>query len=316
MKKKLPFILLLLIPGMVACGQVPTSVPVDRYSLMPAVKYGPESDFWPPIIREGWSQPVPLPFPVNTKGGEDSPFLLPDGNTLYFFFTPDVSLPAEKQLLDGVTGIWVTRRNGESWSEPQRVLLSKPRELALDGCEFVSGDMMYFCTTREGYTGIQWFRADLVDGTWQDWRSASDELKLAEYETGELHISADGKELFFHSTRPGGLGGRDIWISTMTAAGWGEPVNAGAGVNTETDEGWPYVSPDGKELWFNRNWSIFRCLRQEDGTWEDCQEIISQLAGEPTLSADGKTLYFVHHYLSEDLKTILEADIYVSYREE
>ena len=41
--------------------------------------------------------------PVNTSGREDSPFLLPDGQTLYFFFTPDVSIPAEKQLFDGVT---------------------------------------------------------------------------------------------------------------------------------------------------------------------------------------------------------------------
>jgi len=41
--------------------------------------------------------------PVNTSGGEDSPFLLPDSQTLYFFFTPDVSIPTEKQLFDGVT---------------------------------------------------------------------------------------------------------------------------------------------------------------------------------------------------------------------
>ena len=46
--------------------------------------------------------------PVNTAGAEDSPFVTPDGQTLYFFFTPDVRVPAEQQLLDGVTGIWVT----------------------------------------------------------------------------------------------------------------------------------------------------------------------------------------------------------------
>lgn len=60
--------------------------------------------------------------------------------------------------------------------------------------------------------------------------------------------------------------------------------------------------------------SIFRSLRQPDGTWGAAEEIISTFAGEPTLSGDGKTLYFVHHYFSEDLSRMLEADIYVTTR--
>ena len=55
-------------------------------------------------------------------------------------------------------------------------------------------------------------------------------------------------------------------------------------------------------------------LRQPDGTWGPSVEVISTFAGEPTLSSDGNALYFVHHYFSEDLSTMLEADIYVSYR--
>jgi len=47
---------------------------------------------------------------VNTPGGEDSPFITPDGATLYFFLTPDVSIPVERQLFDGVTGIWASIR--------------------------------------------------------------------------------------------------------------------------------------------------------------------------------------------------------------
>jgi hypothetical protein len=147
-----------------------------------------------------------------------------------------------------------------------------------------------------------------------NWYFAGDELKQNQYEVGELHITAGGQELYFHTSRPGGYGGLDIWSAQMTLDGWGEPVNLGFVVNTTNDEGWPYVSMDGQELWFNRNWSIFRCLRQQDGSWGDCMEIISQLAGEPALSGDGKALYFVHHYYSEDLSTMLEADIYISHK--
>ena len=323
MKKLIPPVLILVLVTL-ACGQAtPTPEPVDREARMPETKYSPEDDFWPPVAAAGWTQPVPLPYPVNTAGGEDSPFILPDGNTLYFWFTPDVSLPAEQQLGDGVTGIWVTERMGEGWSEPERVHLIEPGKLGLDGCEFILGEVMYFCTTREGYTGIEWFRAELVDGTWQDWRLASDELKQEEYETGELHISADGQELYFHSSRAGGFGLRDIWVSYMTSTGWGEPVNLGTTVNTANDEGYPYLSPDGSELWFTGQSSggkpgpaVYRSLRQPDGTWGQAQEIINTMAGEPTLSGDGRTLYFMHAFFTADMSRMLEADIYVSYREE
>lgn len=168
--KRILLIASALLLAVIACEQTSpthtsTPTPVDRYTLMPAVKVAPAEDFWPPSIAAGWSQPVPLPHPVSTAGGEDSPFITPDNQTLYFWFTPDVSIPAERQLLDGVTGIWVTRRIGETWSEPERVRLSDPGKLALDGCEFVLGNRMYFCTAREGYTGIQWFRAEFQDSS-------------------------------------------------------------------------------------------------------------------------------------------------------
>jgi hypothetical protein len=60
--------------------------------------------------------------------------------------------------------------------------------------------------------------------------------------------------------------------------------------------------------------AIFRSLRQPDGSWGVAEEIISTFAGEPTLSGDGRSLFFVHHYYSNDLSQMLEADIYVSYR--
>ncbi len=335
--KLLPLPLALLVLAALACEQAtpspqptphaprpsPSPTQVDRLSTIPAsaVKMTPDEDAWPPVAIAGWSQPEPLGAPVNTAGGEDSPFVLPDGQTLYFFFTPDVTIPAEKQLFDGVTGIWVTTQSSGNWSDPRRVLLASPGEVHLDGCEFVLGDLMYFCTAREGFTGIQWFRADLREGQWLDWRYAGDELKQNEYEVGELHLSADGQMLFFHSSRTGGYGGVDVWVSQKISDGWGEPLNLGPQVNTSGDEGWPFVSADGQELWFNGTSrrgrpgpAVFRCLRQPDGSWAACEEIVSQFAGEPTLTADGLTLYFVHHYFTADLSRMIEADIYVSYR--
>ncbi|MFN6944018.1 MAG: OmpA family protein [Cytophagaceae bacterium] len=65
-------------------------------------------------------------------------------------------------------------------------------------------------------------------------------------------ISADEKTLFFTSDRPGGLGGRDLYISKRQANGqWSEPKNLGPNVNTEYDDDAPFIHPDGKTLYFS-----------------------------------------------------------------
>jgi len=65
-------------------------------------------------------------------------------------------------------------------------------------------------------------------------------------------ITNDGMTIYFTSDRKGGLGGTDIWMSRRLPTGhWGEATNMGPEVNTEMDEDFPSVSPDGKTLYFS-----------------------------------------------------------------
>lgn len=302
------FLILFLFSGCTAKAEVQKS----REETIPsnAVKMTPQTDVYPPKLYSlEWNEPIPLASPINTAGAEDSPFITPDGNTLYFFFTPDVKVPVEKQVIDGVTGIYISRKNNGLWSAPERVVLQDPGKLALDGCQFVQGNKMWFCSAREGYTGLHWFTAELKNGNWQNWQL---EPFKDEYEVGELHITADGNELYFHSSRAGGEGGLDIWMSKLNN-NWQEPENVGI-VNTPDNEGWPFISEDGNELWFLRTYlgspALFRS-RKSNGTWAEPELIISQFAGEPSLDNQGN-LYFVHHFY--DNGTMIEADIYVAYK--
>jgi len=292
----------------------PTAQPtISRESKIPSdtVKVTPEMDIYPPQLHsDEWDEPIPVPGLVNTAGAEDSPFIMPDGNTLYFFFTPDVDIPVEKQLLDGVTGIYVSEKVNGVWLEPERVMLHDPGKLSLDGCTFVQGNMMWFCTAREGYTGLHWFTADYVSGSWTNWQNADFDPA---YEVGELHFSSDSKEVYFHSPREGGQGGYDIWISRNVDSEWQEPENISA-VNSADTEGWPYLSQDGNELWFLRTYmgspALYRSMKA-GGEWQEPELIISQFAGEPSLDNHGN-IYFVHHFYRDGV--MLEADIYVAYR--
>ncbi len=310
---RLPIFSFALLLASLACGSsTPTAIPTsaNRLSSIPAeaVKITPETDAYPVKSEtDEYADPVPLLFPINTAGAEDSAFITPDGNTLYVWFTPDPNVPPEKQVADGVTGIYVFRNLTNGPSDAERVLLQDPGKLALDGCEFVLGDRMWFCSTREGYTGIHWFTAELSNGKWQNWKNA--DFK-AEYEVGELHITAGGRELYFHSARPGGQGGYDIWVSQNIGGEWQEPVNL-AIVNSSYSDGWPFVTQDGLELWFTRIVGAPELWRSKkvNGQWTQPQKMFGPFAGEASLDNAGN-VYFTHHFYKDNV--MLEADIYIA----
>lgn len=65
-------------------------------------------------------------------------------------------------------------------------------------------------------------------------------------------ISPDGNAIFFASTRPGGLGGSDIYVCRRLPSGtWSPAQNLGEGVNTPQNEDFPNISPDGHILFFS-----------------------------------------------------------------
>ena len=298
-----------LVVGCSENAQVET-LPPDRESLIPAEQHKifPEIDLYPVKSEtDEYEDPVALPYPVNTAGAEDSAFIMPDGKTLYVWFTPDVNNPVERQVLDGVTGIYVFNQVDGHWSFPERVILQDPGKASLEGCEFVLGNKMWFCAAREGYSGLHWFTAELIDGKWQNWQLA--DFK-PEYEVGELHISADGSELYFHSSRSGGLGGYDIWMSRNINGEWSEPINITI-VNSPQIDGWPFLSQDGQELWFTRGNGapvLYRSLKV-DGNWTEPVKMFSHFSGESSMDNQGN-IYFTHHFYKED--HMLEADIYIA----
>lgn len=66
------------------------------------------------------------------------------------------------------------------------------------------------------------------------------------------HVSKNELSLYFASTRPGGLGGEDLWVSKRAKSddAWGQPVNLGSIINTEANERSPGLSRDGRHLYF------------------------------------------------------------------
>jgi Tol biopolymer transport system component len=88
-------------------------------------------------------------------------------------------------------------------------------------------------------------------------------------------ISKNGLSLYISSTRPGGEGSADIWVSQRTSldAPWGVPVNLGPDINTENREHTPNFSRDGHWMFFTSDrdgynvWASWRTHTHDDFGW-------------------------------------------------
>ena len=64
-------------------------------------------------------------------------------------------------------------------------------------------------------------------------------------------LSADGRKIYFVSERPGGIGGRDIWLSYLSDNDeWQPAINLGTSINTRRDEVSPFIHVNGQTLYF------------------------------------------------------------------
>jgi hypothetical protein len=137
-------------------------------------------------------------------------------------------------------------------------------------------------------------------------------------------ISADGLELFFGSTRSGGYGGYDLWVTTRETIHdeWGSPVNLGGTVNSAHKTHGMSISHDGLLPFFSSNrpggyggfdfWVTRRkTINDPWGTPLNLGLPINSSAvydQTPNISADGSTL----HFTTERIGDVGEGDIYQS----
>lgn len=249
-----------------------------------------------------WGPAVVLPAPVNSSAWEDGPSITPDGNTLYF--TRGTGLNVD---------IYVSRKDGSGWTEPRCMT-----ELSVPG--FPTGaphtqdnKTLFFASTRPGVVspplGLSDWGADLfvcrldAAGVASNVQSVTGCVNTGWMES-EPWISPDGNLLYFASNRPGGLGDLDIWYAVRTQGNWCTPVNIGPPVNTPGIETQPFVTTDGKDLYFMSVDRVFGGQKIPGpavyhsvlfrSKWYIPGIAAGGFVGEPTLTMDEKLLYMVH----------------------
>ncbi len=151
-------------------------------------------------------------------------------------------------------------------------------------------------SNRRDQYNLMLYRADITeDGKFRN-------VKLMEFcnnNSNHMHptFSPDGKTLFFTSDKSG-VGGTDIFYSTLGDNGWSRARNLDAPVNTTANEGFPFMSSDGKLFFCSKGhtsyggFDIFVSQQDAQGNWSQPSNI-----GLPINSpADDISIY-----LSKDL---------------
>lgn len=112
-------------------------------------------------------------------------------------------------------------------------------------------------------------------------------------------------DIYYTATLPGGKGSEDIWMSSFEDGQYTQPVNLGDSINTSNFEYNSFVSPDGSFLMLTTHGrgdgfgsgDLWVSFKDENGNWlvpKNMGEKVNTEGFEfcPSLSPDGKTLYF------------------------
>lgn len=188
----------------------------------------------------------------------------------------------------------------------------------------VDGNVMYFtaCNRPDGKGRCDIYLTRKKLGNWSEIENLGEPVNTSSWEA-QPSISADGKTLYFVSTRAGGIGGKDIWFSMLKSDNkWSQPVNLGNKINSKGDEQSPFIHPDNKTLYFSSEgrigmggYDIYKVSKNEDGTWSDPENLgypINSIYDEVGLivNARGNKAMFSSDRLSDKGRDIFQFELY------
>jgi len=220
---------------------------------------GHQEDFYiSKKIDNKWTAAQSVPG-VNTPGNEGAPSISADGRIVFFAACQEIDASyGEKRTGYGSCDIFYALKNGDRWTKTGNI--GQPinsRNWETQPSFSSDGKTLYFIrgtVTREGIKDQDIYSSQLTDkGTWGVPMRLSDKINTSGTEES-VFIHPDNQTLYFASDGHIGMGGLDIFMSKRQANGeWGEAVNLGYPINTNTDENSLLVAPDGDIAYFASN---------------------------------------------------------------
>lgn len=195
--------------------------------------------------------PVNIGAGINTAGDEYINAVRADELTLYFTGR-QIGVNGKKEGDD----FYYSLRSADTLPWPGSVKLGAPINTPGDeGALTISwdgGNLLFAgCHWPDGYGSCDIYASRLSGNQATSPVNLGPVINTAKWES-QPSLAADGRTLYFASTRGGGFGNSDIWCSRLLDDGsWSMPENLGAVINTSGSEMAPFIHPDGKTLYFS-----------------------------------------------------------------
>lgn len=256
---------------------------------------------------------------VNSTYFEYSPIVNADESVLFFTSRRNTTTGGKISQEDGFyfEDILISYKNNGMWGVPQNP--GKPLNSDVhDAIIGISPDGQKLFMYR-GVNGGDIFVCDLKGNSWTKPQPLNKNINTKKYHESGATLSPDGRKLYFVSDKPGGFGGRDIYVSAMDRKGnWEQAQLLPSTINTPFDEEGVFMHPDGKTLYFSSrghnsmgDYDIFKSVFEND-KWSSPENIGYPIntAGDDrffSISASGRHGY----YASGKLGGYGEHDVYV-----
>lgn len=178
---------------------------------------------------------------INSSDSEYAPVLTPDGKYMYFSSLRRSEFRKENIFLSGQINY--------NWTEPIQI-----DELCTDNNESFGslsqdGKTAYlFGYYKKTNTNGDIYQSTLDKGRWSK-PSLIEEVSSPYYDL-QPFVYRD-KVMFLTSNRGGNHDNYDLFVSEYRNGAWTSPVNLGTVINTMYDEQSPFLSPDGRFLYFS-----------------------------------------------------------------
>ena len=203
-----------------------------------------------------WTSPE-VPEVLKDFAFVDYPFITPNGTKFFFSASKKMKPQINEPEPEKVDIYFAERMNGE-WSEP--VCLDTTINLTkanVSGPTVSENGNLYFTIYSYVDTSTRgMFYSEYINDKYAGPKKMGAEFSKSSSDYTP-YVAPDESYLIFSSRRAGSLGMGDLYISFKKDDGsWGEAINMGNEINTERNERFPNLSPDGKYLFFNSSRTI------------------------------------------------------------
>jgi OOP family OmpA-OmpF porin len=197
------------------------------------------------------------------------------------------------------------------WTTPQSIS-KNINSIYNEGTCTISADgrkiIFTSCIGRDGFGSCDLFESYKIGSEWTTPKNLGPNVNSSEWES-QPSLSADGRTLYFVSDRRGGLGRRDVWVSTLNSDGtWAKAKNVGRPVNTVYDELSPFIHVNNRTLFFASNgltgfggYDLYSSER-DSLKWSEPVNVGAPINNHEDqfslfITADGKKGYYSHEEL-------------------